>query len=131
MTEREWLACTDPAPMLAFLDGKASDRKLWLFAYGTCRTAWHLLTDERCRAVIDVGERCADGQADADAYMEASRAAFWRTENDPDSLAKALEGGGGGGALRGGGLGGGRAGGGERGGWERGAATLRDGLGPA
>src|SRR5260370_19675349 len=32
MTEAEWLTCTDPTPMLAFLKDKASDRKLRLFA---------------------------------------------------------------------------------------------------
>ena len=31
MTEAEWLACTDPTPMLLFLHGRASDRKLRLF----------------------------------------------------------------------------------------------------
>jgi hypothetical protein len=31
MTETEWLACTDPTPMLEFLRGQASDRKLQLF----------------------------------------------------------------------------------------------------
>jgi len=32
MTEQEWLAGTDPKPMLEFLRGKASERKLRLFA---------------------------------------------------------------------------------------------------
>ena len=27
MTEAEWLACEDPTPVLAFLRGKASDRR--------------------------------------------------------------------------------------------------------
>ena len=34
MTEQEWLACEKPTPMLEFLHGKASNRKLRLFVVG-------------------------------------------------------------------------------------------------
>ena len=65
MTEREWVACEDPMPMLAALRGRASARKLRLFACGCCRTVvWHLL-DERSREAVAVAERFADGRATA------------------------------------------------------------------
>jgi hypothetical protein len=64
MTEAEWLACTDPQPMLDFLRETASDRKLRLFACACCRHVLHLLTDRHvCRRTIEFAERFADGLA--------------------------------------------------------------------
>jgi hypothetical protein len=64
MTEQEWLACTEPQPMLDFLRGKASDRKLRLFAVACCRTVWELLPDEPARRAVQVAELMAEGRAD-------------------------------------------------------------------
>ena len=63
MDEAEWLASTDPEPMLAFLRGRASDRKLRLFACACCRRLWNLLTDQREWKSIEFAERCAAGLA--------------------------------------------------------------------
>jgi hypothetical protein len=63
MTEQEWAACNDPAPMLHHVAGRLSDRKLRLFAVACCRQIWHLLPDERSRAAVDTAERYAEGLA--------------------------------------------------------------------
>ncbi len=63
MTEAEWLAIEDPTPLLKFLRGEVSNRKLRLFAVGCCRRLWHLMLSERSRTAIEVAERFADGQA--------------------------------------------------------------------
>jgi hypothetical protein len=46
MTEAEWLMCNDPGQMLPFPQGKASERKLSLFAVAWVRRVRHPLTDE-------------------------------------------------------------------------------------
>jgi hypothetical protein len=47
MTEAEWMVCSYPTPMLAYLRRKISDRKLRLFACACYLRIWRLLTDER------------------------------------------------------------------------------------
>src|SRR5437660_12654087 len=87
MTEAEWLAGTDPNPLLGYvgrtlhaeervasrrarpgallkhLPRKGRDRKLRLFAVACCRRAWERIPDETCRRAVEVAERFADGQA--------------------------------------------------------------------
>jgi hypothetical protein len=62
MTETEWLLCQDPGPMLGFLRGKASERKLRLFAVACWRGIWPSIPHESRRAAEAV-ERFADGKA--------------------------------------------------------------------
>jgi hypothetical protein len=65
MTEEQWLAATDPTPMLVFVRGMVSDRKLRLFACGCVRHSEdllfvHLLVSG-CHAALDAALRYADG----------------------------------------------------------------------
>ena len=61
------MACGDPAPMLDFLQtsGRASDRKLRLFAVGCSRRVWDWL-DALGRAAVEIAEEYAGGRASAD-----------------------------------------------------------------
>jgi hypothetical protein len=79
--EQEWLAETDPSPMLSCLssyhgDMKASDRKLRLFIVNYCRRNWHLFQDERCRNAIEVAERHADAQAGDEELVQFKGTSF-------------------------------------------------------
>ena len=63
MTEAEWLAGTDPRPMLDVFWGRSRDRKLRLFACACVRRVWDFLADPRSRMAVEVAERFADGGA--------------------------------------------------------------------
>jgi hypothetical protein len=64
MTEAEWLTCTDPQKMLEFLRGKASERKLRLFACGCCyrlHDLWGMMGG--CLEAVELSNLYADGGA--------------------------------------------------------------------
>jgi hypothetical protein len=63
MTEKEWLASTEPDDLLVFLDVKASDRKMRLFCCACVRRVWYRLGHaEASRRAVEVAEEVADGQ---------------------------------------------------------------------
>jgi hypothetical protein len=82
VTEGQWLSCTDPTAMLAFLAaaGKTDERRLRLFAAACYRRVWHLLTDQRSREAVEAGESFADGLIGEDALWDALDAAWGAAE---------------------------------------------------
>jgi hypothetical protein len=89
MTEAEWLACTDPTPMLEAVraSGRAKCRRLRLWAVACCRRIWRLLADERSRKAVEVAEQFADGQASRSERKAARTAALDATALPNDSTA--------------------------------------------
>jgi hypothetical protein len=73
MNAATWLACADPGPMLRALEGRASDRKLQLFACACVRRVGHLAPSRRASDALAVAERHADGLATLDEARAAGR----------------------------------------------------------
>ncbi len=87
MTEQEWLACTDPGPMLELLRGKASERKARLVAVACCRGIWHRMKAP-LRRVVEVGEQYADKAVSEGKANEAAGLAI-KQGGESDHLAMA------------------------------------------
>jgi len=89
MAEDEWLTCNDPERILELLRGKATARKLRLFAVACCRRVEHMLVPD-ARAALEVAERFADGVAsigDRKAARARALDAGWvRPPDYPDDL---------------------------------------------
>ena len=71
MTEEEWLACAEVDSLLAFLQGRASERKLRLFGCACCWRIAHLFRSSEFIRTIDVTERYANGQATQEEFRRS------------------------------------------------------------
>jgi hypothetical protein len=76
VTEAEWLACADPQPMLKFLRGKTSERKLRLYMCQSYRKIPSGLLPGNILKAILVIERFADGLACHKELLDARSRAF-------------------------------------------------------
>ena len=81
MTEEEWLTGSNPASLLDFLRGKASNRKARLYTVWCCRQC-ERFPDTRLQAAINLAERLEDASKK---QLTAAVAGVWEvlTELDP------------------------------------------------
>jgi hypothetical protein len=79
------MACTDPAPILEYLQGKTSERKLRLFAVACCRSVLNPADDECCLRAAQVAENFADGKVGAEELEEARAAVSAVLDEYPDA----------------------------------------------
>jgi hypothetical protein len=90
MTEREWLACEEPADMVKYLRGKVSDRKLRLFAVASCRWAWDRVAPPENRRIVEEVEACIDQPLGEVGIGLAARTPITRTVTVEDFLVRGL-----------------------------------------
>src|SRR6185437_885345 len=76
MTEKEWMTCSDPERMIsAWWCGRGGGRKLRLFAVACVGRFRHMLSDPRCKTVIEASEQYAEGLVSEDYLLRAVEAA--------------------------------------------------------
>ncbi len=90
MTEAEWLRCSQPRRMLDYLRGKASKRKMVLFACASCRRVWDKINDARSRRAVETTERFADGWASENELQNAEEEAELACIAGDDPTARAI-----------------------------------------
>src|SRR5947209_6258724 len=78
MTKAEFDSCHDPQKLLgiAVTSGKASDRKLRLYAVAYCRSVWGNLAAAASRKAVEVAEDYADRRATPQELADAGNAAL-------------------------------------------------------
>jgi hypothetical protein len=77
LTEQEWDSWADPTEMLKHLEvtGRASNRKLRLFACACCRRIWVALPSEASRRAVEASESYADRQVKSGVRRQAEQEA--------------------------------------------------------
>jgi hypothetical protein len=86
VTEAEWLASTDPKPMLEFLRGKASERKLRLFACACARLAGEVILNWGRGELDEAASRAGNA-----VHLETSRRAVDMAEQFADEVAGEID----------------------------------------
>jgi hypothetical protein len=89
MTEAEWLTREDRNELLEYLQARAYDRELRLFACACCRRIWKHLKKKASRVVVEISEQFAAGLVTGERLNEAAQKAWdafgmvqWSAESD-------------------------------------------------
>jgi hypothetical protein len=85
-----WFEATSPAPMLAHLKAKATDRKLLLYAAACCRQAWHFVSDARLARLLATVEKAADKPLAERSRAAAQERCFTVADSDLDDMQQCL-----------------------------------------
>lgn len=87
MTESEWMTGSNPIPMLEFVRGLVSDRKLRLYCCRCCRGLGDLL-DDRCLRAVETAEAFVENRS-TKKELDLAHAAVLASRLDPRSVAAA------------------------------------------